>query len=303
MNIPVDLRNISALLSVAEVGSFRKAAKELKIGQSAVSRRIQKLEDTLGVSMFERRSQGVRLTVAGADFTSRMRSITSDLDNAVEAAQSHGSAASGQLRLGIIASLSNGALRQVLKAFLNNHDQIKLDINESDRNDLMTCLNHRTLDAVFAAGEVNGEIGDGLTLSRESIFLAVAADHRWSKQSRLRWRDVVEATFVVSSSEPGPEIHDYVIRSVSDLGRSVAVRRHRLCREGIMNLVGLGLGVSLVADHWRGVHYPNVTFVPVGGEDETVPFSITWKPENDNPALRRFISLARIEAKRNGALS
>ena len=141
MNNLVDLRNISALLSVAEVGSFRKAAKELKIGQSAVSRRIQKLEDNLGVSMFERRSQGVRLTVAGADFTTRMRSITSDLDNAVEAAQSHGSAASGQLRLGIIASLSNGALRQVLKAFLNNHNQIKLDINESDRNDLMTCLN------------------------------------------------------------------------------------------------------------------------------------------------------------------
>ena len=70
-----------------------------------------------------------------------------------------------------------------------------------------------------------------------------------------------------------------------------------------MALVGLGFGVSLVADHWRGVSYPNVTFVPVGHEDETVPFSITWRPENDNPALRRFLSLARIEARRSGALS
>lgn len=70
-----------------------------------------------------------------------------------------------------------------------------------------------------------------------------------------------------------------------------------------MSLVGLGVGVSIVADHWRGVSYPNVTFVPIGEEGETVPFSLTWRPENDNPALRRFLSLARIEAKRNGALS
>lgn len=70
-----------------------------------------------------------------------------------------------------------------------------------------------------------------------------------------------------------------------------------------MTLVGLGLGVSLVADHWRGVTYPNVSFVPIGDVNEKVPFSITWRPENDNPALRRFISLARIEAQRNGALS
>lgn len=67
-----------------------------------------------------------------------------------------------------------------------------------------------------------------------------------------------------------------------------------------MNLVGLGFGVSLVPDHWRGDQYPNVIFVPIGDVGETVPLSLTWRPENDNPALRRFISLARIEARRNG---
>lgn len=64
-----------------------------------------------------------------------------------------------------------------------------------------------------------------------------------------------------------------------------------------MTLVGLGQGVSLVADHWRGVTYPNVTFVPVGAPDERVPFSLSWVPENDNPALRRFISVASIVAQ------
>ena len=68
-----------------------------------------------------------------------------------------------------------------------------------------------------------------------------------------------------------------------------------------MNLVGLGFGVSLVADHWRGVRYPNVAFVPIGDEEEKVPFSLTWRPENDNPALRRFVSLARVHARKAAA--
>ena len=57
-----------------------------------------------------------------------------------------------------------------------------------------------------------------------------------------------------------------------------------------MNLVGLGLGVSLVAEHWCGVSYPGVVFRPVGEEDERVRFSLVWRPENDNPALRRFVA-------------
>ncbi|MEM7671292.1 MAG: LysR family substrate-binding domain-containing protein, partial [Pseudomonadota bacterium] len=147
------------------------------------------------------------------------------------------------------------------------------------------------------------EVGDGFQFAQEPIFLAIAADHPLAKHSLLSWNDVRNCRFVVSTDEPGPEIHEYIVKRTSALGQSADVRRHRLGREGIMTLVGLGIGVSLVADHWRGVSYPNVIFVRVGDQEESIPFSLTWRPENDNPALRRFISLARIEAKRNGALS
>jgi hypothetical protein len=63
-----------------------------------------------------------------------------------------------------------------------------------------------------------------------------------------------------------------------------------------MNLVGLGLGATLMCNHWRGVCYPNVKFVPIG-ENERVPLSLTWRPENENPALRRFLSLAHAMAR------
>ena len=73
---------------------------------------------------------------------------------------------------------------------------------------------------------------------------------------------------MVGTAEPGPEIHEYLIRRLADLGHRPHVRRHRLGREGIMNLAGLGLGVSLVAEHWHGVSYPGIVFRPVGEVDE-----------------------------------
>ncbi|WP_375593429.1 LysR substrate-binding domain-containing protein [Algihabitans albus] len=303
MRASVELRQISFFIAVSETGSFRQAANRLNVGQSAISRSIQKLEDALGVSLFERRPNGARLTNAGGRFATNVRAILESLDTAIEAARAAGVAENGQLKIGIIASLSRGPSRRVISRFLEVHGDVDLQIIETDRSELLTLLSHRRMDAIVAAGEPEVDDRDALLLAREHIFLAVPSDHRWAGRELLSWDDVREATFVVSSIEPGPQIHDYLVRKLADLGRRPRLTRHRLGREGIMNLVGLGLGVSLVAEHWCGVSYPNVTFVRVGEENETVPFSLIWRPENDNPALRRFISLARIEAKRNGALS
>lgn len=156
---------------------------------------------------------------------------------------------------------------------------------------------------MIAAGEPRSQIGDGFILVQEGLHVAVHCESRLARRKRLDWEDIAARRFVVSSYEPGPEIHDYLVRKISDLDRRARVRRQRLGREGIMTLVGVGFGMSLVADHWRGVRYPNVSFVPIGDETDCIPFSLTWRLENDNPALRRFISLARIEAKRAAASS
>ena len=296
-----ELTGLTTLLVVAETGSFHKAANALSIGQSAVSRRIARLENALGVSLFERRPSGATLTNAGKHFVVRARAIIEDLYTTVETARTAGVAGNGHLRIGLIASLSKGAVRTLVEAFVLDHADVDLCFEEADRSSLMTMLSHRTVDVVIASGEPAPETGDGHMLVREDIYLAVPANGPLANCEHLSWGDVADASFLVGAREPGPEIHDYIIRRVSDLGRPAHVRRQRLDREGIMNLVGLGFGVSLVADHWRGVQYPNVAFVPIGDEAERVPFSLTWRPENDNPALRRVVSLARVHARKAAA--
>lgn len=299
----LEIFDFEILLAIGETGSFRKAAFCLGLGQSAVSRRVMKIEEFLGVSIFERHRGGARMTAAGASFILNARQISLGLVEVIETARSAGRGEEGRLRVGIIASLSRGVIRTVIENFRVRHPNIVLSISEADRSELFTLLSHREIDAVIAAGAPQSEFGDSMLLHREPIFLAVSDDHPLAECERISWNDVSDPTFIVSSMEPGPEIHDYITRSMTDLGRKISVDRYRVGREGIMNLVGLGFGVSLVVDHWCGVSYPNVSFIRIGEENEQLPFSLTWKPENDNPALRRFLSLARCHAQRSCAAS
>ena len=294
----IRLIDLEAMIVVAESGSFRGAAARLHMGQPALSRRIRRLEDVLGLSLFERCTTGARLTEGGKCFVAGARQLLVDFDVVASATQMHGTAARGSLRVGLVVSLAQGVLRDLFARLIADQPEIEVSISELDRSELLTLLSHREIDVVVAAGEPEPEFGDGLLLQRACIYLAVAADHPFADRDRLFWEDVSCASFIVSASDPGPEIHDYITRNATGLGHQASVRRFRVGREGIMNLVGLGFGVSLVADHCRGVCYPNVTFIPIGDEDERVPFSLTWRPENDNPALRRFLSLARVEAKK-----
>ncbi len=294
----LDTRDLEVLLAVAECSSFRKAAGRLHLGQSAVSRRIQKLEDNLGVSLFERSSVGARLTHAGSEFVACSSAVFENLKAAIARAQTTAIGQNGHLKIGSMVSFSCGPQRRLVAVFSRRHPKVKLCFFECGRTQMMTMLGHRTLDIAIVSGTPPCEGYDSVLLDRTRVFLAVASDGPYGQRDSVLWDDLADAQFIVSARESGPDIHDYIVRRATQFGRGASITRHQVSREGLMNLVGLGIGVTVVGDHAAQARYPNVALIPMGGDEERVPFSLAWHPENDNPALRRFISLARIEARR-----
>ena len=65
-----------------------------------------------------------------------------------------------------------------------------------------------------------------------------------------------------------------------------------------MHLVALGFGISFISEAGTATRYPEVVFRPLATADDVVPYSAVWLPGNDNPALRRFLSLARSMSSR-----
>src|SRR6185369_4853370 len=80
MSMNFDLADLRAFIAVAELASFRAAAETIHLSQPALSRRIDKLEDALGVRLFDRNTRNVELTAVGRDFARKSRTLLDDLD-------------------------------------------------------------------------------------------------------------------------------------------------------------------------------------------------------------------------------
>lgn len=294
----VDLVSISQALVVSEQLSFRRAATVIGVPQSAVSRRVRRLEDELGVSLFERHSGGVRTTVAGRRFLERARCALAQLDYAVKGAGNAGRGAEGYLRVGIFASIAAGFLRDLLAVYSLENPGVAIDVAEGAPRAHIAHIKARRLDVAFFTGLPADPDCDSESFWTERVFVVLSSVHPLSGLIVVPWELLRNEQFVVSADEPGPEIHDFIVKQLSELGHQPAIERHHVGREALMILVGLGFGLSLLSEAGTATDYPGVVFRPVSGGNDVLPFSAIWSPHNDNPALRRFLSTARILARK-----
>lgn len=295
----LELRNLRYFVAVAEASGVRRAAVNLGVRQSVVSRRVRDLENDLGVSLFERHRAGVRLTNAGMRFLDDLRSVLARLDAAVRLVTAAGTAGEGRLGIGITASISTSSLNRLLRNFMAAHVNVDIDIVEGFSAENIGLIQSRSLDVAFVTGTpaVNG--CDVEMLWHESVLAALPSDHPLASSKTLDLHDAADERYIVSRVAPGPEVHDCIIKQLGGLGRSLRVDAFDVGREGLLSMVGLGFGITLVSGAEAGVSYPGVSLVPLRGR--TVPFSAVWSPDNDNPALRRFLSAARVLAEKSRA--
>jgi DNA-binding transcriptional LysR family regulator len=294
----MDLIALRHALAVAEQTSFRRAGSALGIDASAVSRRVRALEDELGVSLFERHAGGARATMAGRRFLDRTRSALAELDYAVKTASSAGRGKEGDLRIGIFSSIASMFIRELLVDYTGQHPLVEIDIAEGAPRDHIRLVREGRLDVAFVTGVPNEPLCDSEQFWSEQVFVVLPYGHGLSTAAAIEWESLRAEHFIVSREEPGPEIHDYVIRRLADLGHHPSVTRYAVGRESLMHLVGLGIGLSLTSEATIATAYPQVVFRPVAGPHDILPFSGVWLPGNDNPTLRRFISSARVLSRR-----
>lgn len=301
----IELASIVQALTVSEQLSFRGAARVLGTSQSAVSRRVRALEDELGVSLFERHSGGVRPTRAGRQFLDRARRALDELDHAVKRAGDAGRGSDGGLRIGIFASIAAGFAHDLLEKYSLENPGVGIDVAEGAPRVHIANIKDRRMDIAFVTGAPSEPGCDVTTFWSERVFVALSSAHPLAGLIVVSWNMLKNEHFVVSSEEPGPEIHDFIVKQLSELGRQPMIQRHDVGREALMILVGLGFGLSLISEAGTATSYPGVVFRPVAGGDDVLPFSAIWSPDNDNPALRRFLSAARVmarERRANGGL-
>ena len=294
----LDLVSIRRALLVAECLSFRRAAKVLGIRQSAVSRRVRSLEDMLGVSLFERHHGGVRITEAGARFLDGARSALTQLDHAVRIAGAAGRGENGRLRVGILSSIAAGFLRELIRTFRDQHPDVMLEISEIASTEYIGLIRKGHLDIAFVMGAASAPNCETAPFWTERAFVVLPRGHPLCRKETIEWTALRDERFILRQSDPGPVIHDYVIKRLAELGFHPSVQRFDIGRETSIHLVALGFGVSVTSEATVANAFPGVEYRPIAGSEDVIPFSAVWLWNNDNPVFRRFLSLARALARR-----
>ena len=297
MDEPTRLLSIElrTLLVVAEAASFTRAARQLKVQQSTVSRRVRDIEDRIGVSLFERYPHGVQLTAAGRAFVGDVARSRDILTSAVAEARHAGAAGTGRLRLGFVWSFAAGAAREIVAAYRAQHPAIRLQLTEIGAAELLERTLARQIDCAWIvrwhdldpALEIEPLWSEALHLAQPSAR-ASSEPQDWSVLGREPY--LCRAT----------EEWRHFQRHLDQIdGPQMDIHAHDCSQESLLSLVAAGDGVTLLTESIADLGHAGVQFTPMADSRARLEICAIWRRETDNPALRRFLALTRSWLREN----
>jgi LysR family hydrogen peroxide-inducible transcriptional activator len=146
----VTLTQMRYAVAVDEIRNFGLAAQQCRVSQSGLSMQIHKLEELLGVVLFDRGKKPVLVTPEGIEAIAQMRRVLRETERLGQIASDH-DAPAGAFRLGVIPSLSSSVIPLFLRSFIEQFPKVELSIQEIQTNDMISRLQADTLDAGLAA--------------------------------------------------------------------------------------------------------------------------------------------------------
>ncbi len=292
----VELRHLRYFVAVVEHGSFRKAGAAVGRSQAAISRSIAKLEDEIGASLFHRHTWGVSQTYAGQRFLVHARRVIRTVGEGAREVASAGRSEKGRVRIGIYSSIASGFLAELLEVYGRRHSAVRIEVADGNPAEHVAAIRQLNLDVAFITGTRDWPDCERVLLWSERVFVVLPDHHALANREEVVWRDLADESFIVSETAPGQEIYDHLVRRLADLGRHPEIQVQYVGRDNLVPLVALGRGLTLVSEAITVAQFPGVVYRPILGE--VLPFSAVWSASNDNPAFRRFLSLAKARAVR-----
>jgi len=292
----MNLNQLRYFVSVAEHGSFTKAAAHHYISQTAITQQIRALEETVGAKLFDRNSRPVSLTPAGKVFLKEAREILSKMDAALLRTREATTGLEGELRLGFTKGYEHSDLPKFLRTFHHEYPNVLISCYRCDTDMLAAGLIHGDYDVIFTWDSTNLRQEDALEVRvAEQVPLRVAlyANHPLARRKELSRKDLKQENILfMSPSGTGDSFGDaFYIRLYQQAGYQPNILLRSNDMESILMLVAAEEGISIVPEytHAWNIGTENVVFVPLSGEEETEEILIVWRKGDENPALMHFI--------------
>ena len=252
------------------------------------------MEHRLGALLFERTNGGTRPTIAGREFLEMARRIVEETDAAFSRLKTRCRGESGQLTIGVYASLSTGNLRATLMEHRRRFPNVEVHTADGARDRLLDDLAANVIDIAIMTTCCPDWDDRMLPLWSERVIIALPEQHPLSVHPVIRWPELLNERLLIPQRGPGPELEQLLTAKLHCLGPQ-RVLHQDVGLDRLLSLVSVEYGVLLVLEGATGAHYDGVVYREIHDDDgpTRLNFMAYWRQANGNPTLGPFLDMLR----------
>ena len=295
----LDLRHLVALKTIADEGSFGKAAEKLGYTQSAVSQQIATLERIVGMRLIERPGgpRPISLTEAGRILLRHAEAIEARLFAAKADMSALEAGDAGRLRVGTFQSVGAKIIPRLLRRFSESHPQVEVVLRESpDESELLELIERGDLDVTFWTLPVAAGPYETVELLHDPYVLVVPADSPLAALKRApTLKEIVLHPLIGFNF---CSAMDHVESTLASTGRAPNVVFRSDNNGTVQGLVGAGVGVALSPRLTVDEDDPSVAVIDLHGRIPPRLIGLVWHADRHRSAAAEAFVAEAVEVCR-----
>ena len=240
----MEMHQLAYIVAVAKHQSFTRAADEICLSQSSLSQQISKLEEELGVRLFDRTTRSVALTVAGREFVDFAKRILADVERSRQCMEKYVALERGRIVIGLLPVSGHLGFVRLIAAFRQAYPYIRLELRESGSQDLQERLQNAEIDIAFLSHIDNHFDGlDVIPLFEEELALITAAHHPLAARESVDIQEAASEEFI--SLDYSKATHNLFLEACRRAGFRPAINCTTSQLDNLFALAALGLGIAV----------------------------------------------------------
>src|SRR5712671_2072659 len=279
----MELRRLRNFLAVGEALNFTKAAAQLRVGQPALSRQVQDLEDEIGVDLLRRSPRGVTLTAEGKLFLEEVRDLLKRADESVERVRALARGEYGELHIGYAPTPSVEILPPALAAFQKAVPRVKLTLHDLSSDELIAGLRNATLELAIMV-QPTGDQTAGIEfelLRTYPLCVAMSAAHPFARLKSVPLEKLAAEPLVGLRRKDYSESYRFLERMFAPIRAKPRIAVECDSASSLITEVETGRGIALSSTIFKLVAGKRLVYRPLTGTAEALSVGITRATNGD----------------------
>ncbi len=290
----MELRQLRYFVAVARERNFSRAAELLHIAQPPLSRQIQQLEETLGVTLIDRSIRPLALTDAGRFFYDQARQILSRIDHVREQTQRIAASRREIFIIGCVGSTLYSGIPDLVRRMRARWPALGIEIREMMSVEQIAALKDGRIDLGFGRVRLSDPDIERITLREERLVVAFPREHPKSLSSEpVALSEIAGETLVIYPSKPRPSFADEVLALCADLNVEPGTVEEVREIQTALGLVAAAIGVCILPAAAQRQRMDDVCYRVLSDERATSPVIMSYRRNDGSGRIEEIKGLIR----------